>query len=212
MTNTFESIYAQYAARYDLEELDSPNDLANLTVLINNQLLVEQLQAHAKTMADADIVTNAVPIQKISDNVATIVERNLQLERALALDRKTRKAEKTASVADFIKGLKINGREFMDQRLQKIYCPSCNIMVMRIGNVYKHVPFVLKVKCPQCFHAITIKQDEQHPMFDIARSDRAWRDKYPIEIEQPSRKQRNLSAPEDLIIEGDIEDGAESET
>lgn len=208
--NTFDSIYAQYAARYDLEELDSPNDIANLTVLINNQLLLEQLQDRVKDLADNDIVGNAIAIQKLTDNVSVVIERNLQLERALALDRKTRKQEKAQSVADYIKGLKIIAREYLDQQLVKVYCPTCNIMVMRIGPVYKHVPYQMKVKCPQCMHAITLKQDEKHPLFDLSRSERAWRDKYPIEIELPDVKKRALTSDEDLFIEGD-QDGAERE-
>ena len=37
----FQEILAEYSNKYDLETLNSPNDRANLEMLINNQVVVE---------------------------------------------------------------------------------------------------------------------------------------------------------------------------
>lgn len=195
----FDEILSQYASKYDIETLNSPNDKANLDMLINNQIIVENLQAQLLELS-ADSVANIAEIQKISNAMRDLIERSLQIERALALDRKTRKSENSDSVASYITDLKVTAQNFLDKRLIKVYCPDCKILVARLGPTMDHTAFYFEAQCSQCSKRVIAKRTSapEGVLFDI--KDYRWRKSYVYEVIPPTR---SVDTPQ-LQLEEDI--------
>lgn len=206
----FDRILIEYRKRYNVESLDSPNDIANLHSMIRNQLLIEKLQARLEALADTDDDIDPAQIKKILDSLVALSDTNMGLERTLGIDRKTRKQEASESVADYLETLAARASEWLDsdERLLKVYCKKCGIMVGRISGVYSTTEFEGIFQCPQCNKRIAAKRQERDVFFGV--KDAEWRRKYPIEVEQAKR----TSAPiiDDIDNELTIGNSYDTET
>lgn len=200
----FSDILQEYSEKYDLATLSSPNDRANLEALINNQIIIESLQAKVQELIEDDPVSNIDIIQRLSTSLRDSIERNLQLERALALDRKTRNSSSAESVADYIVSLKQTAQEFLEKRLVKLYCPNCQILLARFSIMHEHSPFELRVKCNQCENDVISTREEKDIFFDI--KDSAWRKKYKYTVKHSKEKVSIDVDVEDDIVLGEDED------
>lgn len=194
----YEKALAEYRNKYNVDQLDSPNDLASLRTMIRNQILIEQLQSNLDALARSDEGVDPMEIKKILDSIVALSQTNMQYERSLGIDRKTRKTDQAESVADYILKLKQLAVEFLDDdnRLLKVYCEDCAIMIGRISGVYDTTYYYAVFQCPQCKKQKTVTRKEKDIFFDVKDAD--WRRKYPIEIVQAKR---NRSAP--VIVEAD---------
>lgn len=200
----FDRILQEYRTKYNVESLDSPNDIANLHTMIRNQLIIEKLQAQMTDLTEGDDI-DPITVKKILDSLVALSESNVVYERTLGIDRKSRKQEASESVADYITGLKARAKEWLDneERLTKVNCPHCNIMVGRISGVYDTTYYTASFQCPQCKKQITVTRQERDIFYDVKDAD--WRRKYPIEIEQAKR----TAAPSFDNIEDDMVIGEE---
>lgn len=202
----------EYAKVYDIDGLDSPNDKANLNAFLRNQLIIVDLQEEINNLIEKGITESIADIKKLSDAINDLVNQNLALERALAIDRKNRKTQnKSDNPAEYIAALKLQSREFIDQRLTKVYCPDCKIMLLRFSAVHEHTEFELKIICPQCKKQVKVIRKERDVFFDLSIDDRDWRKKNPMEVIQSKRTQLPTNA-QDLIeqTEDDIIIGEET--
>lgn len=216
----FKITLEEYSKRYDIESLSNPNDVANLETMIRNQIIIKTLQRQMSELAVEGDADKLMDIKKINDSITSLTAANIQLEKALAIDRKTRKGEQEQSVVDYINTIKKLAREFLDdnQRLTKVHCKYCKIMVGRISGVYDTTEFEARFQCPQCKKFITISRKERDVFFDIKDAD--WRRKHPIEIIQAKRLKDapDVENTEDDLVIGDdieygeVEDGISSET
>jgi len=186
----FDRILEEYKSKYNVESLDSPNDIANLHTMIRNQIIIEKLQQQMNDLTNLDEI-DPVALKKVLDSLVALSESNVVYERTLGIDRKSRKQESAESTADYIAGLKARAKEWLDneERLTKVYCKQCNIMVGRISGVYDTTHYSASFQCPQCKKQIVITRKEKDIFYDV--KDAEWRKKYPIEIEQA----RRVSAP-----------------
>jgi hypothetical protein len=207
-TQRFDDILQEYSSKYDLATLSSPNDRANLDALINNQIIIESLQAKVQELIEDDPVSNIEIIQRLSSSLRDSIERNLQLERALALDRKTRNSSSTESVADYIVSLKQTAQDFLEKRLVKLYCPNCQILLARFSIVHDHSPFELRVKCNQCNNDVISSREERDIFFDI--KDSAWRKKYKYSVKQSKESVSLDHDVEDDVVLGEDDEDAQT--
>lgn len=203
----YNRILKEYGEKYDVENLSSPNDHANLSNIIRNQLLMEKLQDRLDTIVtDTKIDPNET--KKILDSITALAETNMGLEKTLGIDRKTRKQQQQESFPDYLAGIKKLAREFLnsDERLTRVYCKTCQIMVGRISGVYDTTEYNAAFQCPQCKKFNTITRKERDIFYDVKNAD--WRRKYPIEVVQPKRIKNapNIDVMDDIIIGADIID------
>lgn len=198
----FDRKLEEYKQKYNVESLDSPNDIANLHTMIRNQIIIEKLQDQMTTLTEGDDI-DPMQVKKILDSLVALSESNIVYERTLGIDRKSRKQEASESVADYITGLKQRAKEWIEneERLSKIQCKNgCGIMVGRISGVYETTAYEGHFQCPQCKKWTVVKRQERDIFYDVKDAD--WRRKYPIEVEQAKR----VTAPsfdsvsDDLII------------
>jgi hypothetical protein len=209
VNKAFNEIMNHYKEQYDVENLEHPNDLANLETMIRNQLLIEQLQDRLDDLINVTTI-DPVEIKKILDSIVALSQTNVQYERTLGIDRKTRKMQQAESIVDYIAKLKQLAREFIDneRRLTKVMCKSCNIMVGRISGVYDTTEYGAAFQCPQCKKHITITRKERDVFFDVKNPD--WRRKNMMEVLQPRRnKAAAIVDTDDEIMIGDIDLGIE---
>ncbi len=201
----FDKMLNEYREKFNVDSLDSPNDMANLHTMIRNQIIIEKLQAQMNILATNDEI-DPVALKKMLDSLVALSESNVVYERTLGIDRKTRKQESAESTADYIVGLKARAKEWLDDdnRLTKVYCKKCAILVGRISGVYNTTSYSASFQCPQCKKHIIIKREEKDVFFDVR--DASWRKKYPIEIEQAKR----ISTPTFDDIEDDMIIGEDS--
>jgi hypothetical protein len=204
----FSEILKDYSDKYDLATLASPNDRANLEMLINNQVIVETIQAKLQELTADDPVDNIDMIQRLGSSLKDIIERNLQLERALALDRKTRTSDKSESIAEYIVNLKAAAQDFLERRLVRLYCPECKILLARFSIMHDHSRFTLKVNCNQCNRAVSAEREEKDIFFDIA--DATWRKKHRYTVVN-SKKSGSTTGDDDddLVLSDDFSQESE---
>lgn len=106
----FDYIMDQYREKYDIESIQNPNDLANLESMIRNQLSITKLQDQLDTLVD-QIKIDPMAIKKVLDSIVALSTTNVQIERTLGIDRKTRKQEQEESVVDYILKIKTLARD-----------------------------------------------------------------------------------------------------
>lgn len=200
----FDRIMAEYREKYDVDSLQNPNDKANLETMIRNQLLIEKLQDRLDGIADNTDV-DPMEVKKILDSITALSQTNMQYERTLGIDRKTRKTEQAESFPDYLKAIKTHGREFIDQRLTRVFCKSCNIMVGRISGVYDTTEFNAAFQCPQCKKYTTMVRKERDIFYDVKSPD--WRRRFPMEVIQPKRAKNmpEIDIIDDVVIEEDAD-------
>lgn len=180
-----DALRKRYALDYDLSSLNNSNDKATLETILRNTIVIEDLQQQQLELMENSILENAADFKKINDMIRSTTETNMSLERALGIDRKARKTEDNAeSPADYIKNLKQTAKEFLEQRLQKVMCVDCKIQLFKFLPTYEHTRFDLKIYCPQCNKYTKVHRDSKDILYDIPAKDKAWRTKYPMEIEQ----------------------------
>lgn len=202
----FDSIMREYKERYDVDSLVNPNDVASLRNMIRNQLIIESLQERIETLAETDNFDSA-ELKKMLDGIRDLSDTNVKLERALGIDRKTRKTDQADSFPEHLAAIKKIGREFLENRIIRVQCKACKIMVGRISGVYDTTEFTGAFQCPQCQKFTTVSRKERDIFFDVKNAD--WRRKHPMEI-IPAK--RNKDAPDidvaaDVVL--DIEDDVE---
>lgn len=195
-SDEFNNLLSDYTLKYNVEQLDSPNDISNLHTMIRNQVLIKKLQDQLEILTE-DIAA-AADVKKYLDSIVALSEVNIAYERTLGIDRKTRKQTDSENVADYLTGLKQRGKEWLDERLTKVVCETCNIMVGRISGVYDTTFYEARFQCPQCKKQVLVKRQERDIFFDIKDAD--WRRPYAVDIEQPKR----TNAPDTSGIEDDI--------
>lgn len=199
----FDDKLQEYEKVYDLGSLNDANDKANLYTILRNQIIVEQLQDAINDLVEQDTVNNITEIKKLSDAVKDMVDRIVSLEKTLGIDRKTRRKDDETSVGDYLVHIKTAAREFMEQRIIKVYCPQCKVMVGRIAPVHDHTSYRCSFTCSQCKQEVIAHRKERDVFFDLKPADREWRRKYPAEIIQPDQVVAVDFSDEDpdLIIE-----------
>lgn len=180
-----------YEKDYKIEDLNGSNDRTLLMILVRSELLLEDLQHQLQVVIvpegdNFDIMTQASEIKKLSDLVRDLTNQVTSVQKTLDIDRKSRKKDSEASAADYIRTLKKNAKEFLDQRVTVIMCPDCNVRVGRVFPVHDHTAYRFEVQCSQCHRMVIAKRDEQDIWFDI--KDAEWRRAYPAEVVQPEKK------------------------
>ncbi len=205
----FDRIYAEYRDKYDVDSLTNPNDVANLETMIRNQLLIGQLQDQLDALVNSDKLEDVIDpngIKKILDSIVALSQTNVNYERTLGIDRKTRKQQQEGNIVDTVLRLKALARQFIDddRRLLKVMCKTCKIMVGRISGVYDTTEYSVAFQCPQCKKHTTVTRKERDIFFDV--KDANWRRKYPIEIIQPkaaSKDAPTFDLEDDMMITGE---------
>lgn len=209
----FNQMWSSYEQAYDLSTLNDANDRSNLEMIIRNAVLIELLQLRITEMAEDDAINNISEIKKLSDSVRDLREGNIQLERQLGIDRKSRKKDNETTTGEYILMLKAAANEFLEKRLIKVYCPDCKVLVGRVSPVHTHTAFNGYFQCSQCQRPVIYGREERDVYFDLAKDDKEWRRKYPVQIKHPKRQKAGSAADEpaieaELIIEDDeVDDG-----
>jgi hypothetical protein len=198
-----------YAKDYRVEELNQSNDKAQLRMLISAELMLEAIEKEIQNIiASENLIDKANEVKKLSDLVKDTAATITTGQRTLAIDRKTRKSEETDSVAAYIRGLKRDAKQFLEDRLIKIYCMDCKVLCGRFSPVHDHTAFQAAVQCSQCKKWARANRIERDIWFDL-KKDSEWRRKYPVEIVPPSAKEGfnpgDLAADveDEYTIEGD---------
>lgn len=199
----YNELWSQYEQAYDLSTLNDANDKSNLEMIIRNAALIELLQEKITEMAEDDAAGNITEIKKISDSVRDLTDRNIQLERQLGIDRKSRKKDNETTTGEYILMLKAAASEFLERRLVKVYCPDCKVMVGRISPVHEHTAYGAYFQCSQCQKLATIERKDRDVFFDLAKDEKDWRRKYPVEIRKP-RKIKTQTVDDEPIAEAEL--------
>ncbi len=194
----YDAVIQQYKDKYDVDSLQHPNDVANLDTMIRNQLLIEQLQTRLDTIA-SDTNVDPMEVKKVLDSIVALSTTNMQYEKLLGIDRKTRKADQAESFADYLVRIKTLARDFYESRLTKVMCKSCNILVGRVSAVYDATEYNAAFQCPQCKKYSTVVRKERDVFFDVKDAD--WRRKHLKEVIQPKRSHGpELDIIDDVVL------------
>jgi len=172
-----------YEQHYSIEELNDANDLTLLQILIKTEIMIDDLQKRIQQLIEDNPIRHASNIKKLSDLLRDATRTVTDLQKTLAIDRKTRKEQETSGdISSYIRHLKTIAGNFLEDRMVKVYCNDCKVMVGRISPVHSYTSYNCYFQCSQCGKMINTKRKEKNRMFDIKDSD--WRT-YQAEIIQP---------------------------
>lgn len=205
--DTFDEKFAQrlddYAKNYNVEDLNDSNDRTLLYIMIRAELMLDGLQAKvAEIMEGNDVIEKASELKKLSDLIRDSANNVTTIQKTLGIDRKTRKTEDTNSVADYIVNIKRIAKSFLDERLIKIYCPDCKVLVARYSPVHDHTAYAVSTECSQCGKQVSAHRKERDIWFDV--KDSGWRKKQQVSIEQPSARSGFTAEDFTAEIEDDV--------
>lgn len=181
-TKTFEEKYQdklkQYANVFNLDDLNDANDRSLLEMMIKGEIMTDGLQEQiAELMQDQqeseEAAKNVNSLKKLHDLLKDATNTVLNIQRTLNIDRKTRKSEETTSVADYLRILRRNAKDFMTERRVVFWCPDCNVMVGRVYPVHDHTAWTVSFQCSQCEKMIRGRREQKDVLFDV--KDRNWR-------------------------------------
>lgn len=191
-----------YSKVFRIDELNDANDRSTLDMMLKTELMVEDLQEQIQELMAESPVDQANNIKKLHDLLRDAGTMILAYQKTLSIDRRTRKSEETASVADYIRALKRDAKEFMEQRIIRVYCGACKVMVGRIFPVHDHTAFACSFECSQCHKFIRARREQRDVLFDVR--DSGWRKKYPPEIIQAKKLayDATIENDDDLVLEG----------
>lgn len=197
----FQEKLDNYAKAFRIEELNDANDRSTLEIMLKTEVMIDDLQQQIQDLMDESPVEQAGNIKKLHDLLRDAGTMIVTYQKTLAIDRKTRKTEETASVADYIRTLKRDAKDFMDQRIIRIYCETCKVMVGRIFPVHDHTAFACSFECSQCHKLIRARREQRDVLFDV--KDARWRKAHVAEVVQP-KKFNKIEAPDDdeLVLDG----------
>lgn len=191
-----------YAKTFRIDELNDANDLSTLMIMLKTEVMIDDLQRQIQDLMDEDPVGNAGNVKKLHDLLRDAGTMIVTYQKTLAIDRKTRKSEETASVADYIRTLKRDAKDFLEQRIIRVYCQSCKIMVGRIFPVHEHTAFACSFECSQCHKMIRARREQRDILFDV--KDAQWRRKYAPEVIQAKKLKASELADEtdEIVLDG----------
>lgn len=185
--STFEEKYQEKLEKYNkafrLDELNDANDRSSLEIMIKTEVMIDDVQESIQDLLKDGSAENITAIKKLHDLLKDATVSITMLQKTLNIDRKTRKSEEVNSPADYIRALKRNAKDFMDQRIVKTYCSKCKVLVGRIYPVHDHTAFSVSFQCSQCQKMIRARRDERDIFFDV--KDHQWRRAHRAEIVQP---------------------------
>lgn len=170
--------------------------------------MLQSLQEEIENLTtNENLLEQAANYKKLSDLIRDITNSTISIQRTLGIDRKTRKSEETDSVAGYIRNLKREAKSFLEDRLIRIYCPTCKVMVGRFAPVHDHTGFKVMVECSQCGKSVRANREAKDIWFDLAK-DAEWRRPHPVQIVLPAEKEGFTSSDfttefeDEVIIDG----------
>ncbi len=175
----FQRIYKEYEQEYDLTGLNKANDKLALEQLIANQLLIQRWQRELRDVVDP------IEVQKRTQAIAILIRSCQDIERQLRIDRKSRVGDSDMSVTHYIAALQEHAKQFLDERIQRLYCPRCNVLVFRYAPVHDHTSFLIETTCASCGQAVRLHRSAKGELDDLPPSDREWRYRHPVVVRTP---------------------------
>lgn len=172
----FQQLLHEYSEQFDLTTLNSANDKVALEQLIRNQVLIRRWQRELAR------VTDPIELQKRTQAITTLIRSCQDIERQLKIDRKTRVGDGDMSVAQYIAALQEHAKTFLEQRLQRMYCPRCNVLVFRYAPAHDHTAFTITATCSVCNKQVTVQRSAKGTLDDLPRTDRTWRYRHPVAV------------------------------
>lgn len=202
-TKTFQDKYKEkidsYQKVFNLDDLNDANDKSNLEIMIKTEIMIDDIQEKIAALMEDEDLNRVGDVKKLHDLLRDATNTITTLQKTLNIDRKTRKSEETTSVADYLRALRRNAKEFMDARIINFWCPDCKVLVGRIYPVHEHTAFSVSFQCSQCKKMIRGRREEKDVLFDV--KDRNWRKDRRAEIIQA--KTRTSQADDDELYLGE---------
>lgn len=200
---TFQDKYKEkidsYQKVFNLDDLNDANDKSNLEIMIKTEIMIDDIQEKIAALMEDEDLNRVGDVKKLHDLLRDATNTITTLQKTLNIDRKTRKSEETTSVADYLRALRRNAKEFMDARIINFWCPDCKVLVGRIYPVHEHTAFSVSFQCSQCKKMIRGRREEKDVLFDV--KDRNWRKDRRAEIIQA--KTRTSQADDDELYLGE---------
>jgi hypothetical protein len=192
-----------YKKTYEVDDLVNPNDLANLYALIRNQEIIETVQAKIDELVtdDTQLLNNIGNIKKLQDSLLAMIDQNLAIERALGIDRKSRKKDTQEDVGTYITHIRKAALDFLQKEFITLYCEDCKVLVGRVLPAHEYTEFSARFQCSQCNKMIEVKRKERDIFFDSKERNMAWRRKYKAEIIQGRNVELDDDEEEQIVIE-----------
>lgn len=162
----------KYLEIYELDELNSANDLESLRQLCQYEINARKLQERIDSL---NPTSQTSEIKNLTQALQTTTQARLDVEKSLGIDRQRRQSESEESPQAYIFRLQSQAKEYMQKRLKVLKCPQCNILLAKYlvyvtedgekgaiayeGKEIKPVSFTFSVECSKCHNICTVNNE-----------------------------------------------------
>lgn len=115
-----------YLETYELDDINQANDMAALTQMCQIEIELEKLHNALDDIKKSDILANSKKIREVQSAIRDANQNWTTLQKDLGINRSKRQSEKDESVLQYVDRLQSLAMKFMEYRLKKLVCPSCN--------------------------------------------------------------------------------------
>lgn len=155
-TSKSKEIRDRFTSEYDVDDL-AINDQIMLDELSTAMAQLELLNGELDTLLAAD----EIDLRRVSDinKVISTTRADIsKIQEDLRITRKTRK-EKSDSVPEFIRDLKLRASKFIEERMSHLYCPSCKTLVCSVWLLDYNKQNKILLECPKCGHRFIVESE-----------------------------------------------------
>jgi hypothetical protein len=154
----------KYTREYELDDLNSANDMASLVQMCQLEINMEQIQDALKMIKDP-----VVDSKRVRDLHASLKDANTSwtnLQSQLGIDRRKRQSEDEETPLQYIDRLKDSAKKFIEERLITLKCKKCGLPIAKYhiyvkekgepgsiaykGKQVELIKYTIRVECPVC--------------------------------------------------------------
>lgn len=163
----------QYLKEYDLDDMNTTNDMAALRQMCQLEVNMENL---LKSISEIKKPSDSPQEYKALTTAYKDASRAwMDLQTELGINKKKRKSETDETPLSYIERLKKDAKKYMDRRLKKVICKDCGMLIAKYcvyveekgergAIAYKDIElekikYSFKVECPKCFKMIEVSQE-----------------------------------------------------
>lgn len=138
----------EFSNDYDIDDLKI-NDKETLRAFIQAIIALEDYEVMVFAIRTDESVSqgNITVLDRLSKIMSDLRKDISKFQDDLNITRKIRKSDKESSVISYIANLKEQARQYYEEKMSYIYCPSCNMLLSTVWVLYPDEDNKITLKC-----------------------------------------------------------------
>lgn len=121
----------KYLDTYELDDLNSANDMAALTQMCQLEVNIERIQEALSKIDYGDKDINSRKIRELHSALRDANQNWVTLQTELGINRRKRQSEDDETPLQYVEKLQSQAKKFIDSRFVKLVCPTCGQLLAK---------------------------------------------------------------------------------